>query len=137
MDPSGTPSSSSASQRRRLWAPVVLYCAVIFALSAVSAVPALPGRMSDKAAHALLYAGLGFLAGRALAGGLGRPVTARVMVLVVAFCALYGLSDEIHQLFVPNREFDPKDMAADIAGGGFGLAVLWAWSTFRRSSDAI
>jgi VanZ family protein len=137
VDPNASRLSSPAPQRRRLWVPVVLYCAAIFALSAISAVPALPGHMSDKAAHALLYAGLGFLAGRALAGGLGRPVTARAMLLVVAFCALYGLSDEVHQLFVPNREFDPKDMAADIAGGGLGLAVLWAWNSLRRSSDAI
>ena len=137
MDPSGTPSSPSTSQRLGLWAPVVLYGAVIVVLSSISAVPPLPGGMTDKTAHALLYAGLGFLAGRAFSGGAGRPVTARVVLLVMAFCALYGLSDEIHQLFVPNRQFDLKDMAADVAGGGLGSAVFWGWSTFRRSSDAI
>ena len=93
--------------------------------------------MSDKTAHVLLYSGLGFLAGRALAGGAGRPVTVRVMLLVLTLCALYGLSDEVHQLFVPHREFDLKDCAADVAGGGLGSAVLWLWSTIRRSSDAI
>jgi len=116
---------------------VLLYCALIFGLSSISVVPTLPMQMSDKTAHALLYAGLGFLIARALAGGVGRPVTARVCALVLACCALYGLSDECHQLFVPHREFDVKDIAADVAGGGFGSAVLWLWSTIRRSGDAI
>jgi VanZ family protein len=137
VDPSDTPPRTPASQRLGLWGPVLLYCALIFLLSSISAVPTLPMRMSDKTAHALLYAGLGFLAARALAGGVGRPVTARVLLLVLAFSALYGLSDEIHQLFVPRREFDVKDMVADVAGGGFGSAVLWLWGTIRRSSNAI
>jgi VanZ family protein len=137
VEPSPAPSNTDSSRRLGLWGPVLLYCALIFALSSISSVPALPGRMSDKTAHALLYSGLGFLAARALSGGIGRPVTARVLFIVLAFSALYGLSDEIHQLFVPSREFDLKDMAADVAGGGIGAAALWVLSTFRRSSDAV
>jgi VanZ family protein len=118
-----------------LWGPVLLYCGLIFALSSMSDVPALSGGIGDKTAHVLLYAGLGLLAARGFSGGIGRPVNVRVIALVMVFCALYGLSDEIHQLFVPHREFDPQDMAADVAGGGLGAAVLWLLSTIRRSSD--
>jgi VanZ family protein len=137
VNPSSPPTRTPASERLGLWGPVLLYCAIIFGLSSISSVPALPGHISDKTAHALLYSGLGFLVGRALSGGIGRPVTMRVLLIVLAFSALYGLSDEVHQLFVPLREFDLKDMAADVAGGGIGSAALWALSTFRRSSDVI
>ncbi|MCD6268587.1 MAG: VanZ family protein, partial [Deltaproteobacteria bacterium] len=37
---------------------------------------------------------------------------------------LYGLSDEIHQYYVPNREFSWMDLLADGAGGYFG-ARIW------------
>jgi VanZ family protein len=116
---------------------VLLYCALIFALSSISSVPALPGHMSDKTAHALLYSGLGFLVARALSGGIRRPVNARVLVIVLSFSALYGLSDEFHQLFVPLRSFDLRDVAADVAGGGIGSAAWWLWGTLRRSSHGI
>jgi VanZ family protein len=117
--------------------PVLLYCALIFALSSVSVVPALPGGMSDKTAHAILYSGFGLLVARAVAGGLDRPVNLRVFVEVLACAALYGLSDEFHQLFVPGREFDLKDVAADVAGGGIGSGLLWLWSVLRRSRHAL
>jgi VanZ family protein len=133
VDPCHTPSRTPASERLALWGPVVLYCALIFALSSVSTVPPLPAGMSDKTAHAILYSGLGLLVARALAGGLGRPVPLRVVVLVLVFAALYGLSDEFHQRFVPHREFDLKDMAADVVGGGLGAGLLWLWGILRRS----
>jgi VanZ family protein len=122
-----------ASIRLSLWGPVGVYCALIFALSSVSNVPSLPMHVGDKAAHALLYTGFGVLVTRALAGGSGRPVTARAVLAAVALSAIYGLSDEIHQLFVPRRMFDLRDLAADVAGGGLGSAAWWLWSTLRRS----
>jgi VanZ family protein len=123
--------------RLRLWWPVLAYCGLIFALSSVSAVPALPVGISDKMAHAILYSGLGFLVARALAGGRGRPVPMRVFVAVLVFAALYGWSDEVHQLFVPHREFDVKDMAADVAGGGIGSGLFWLWSILWGSRHAL
>jgi len=133
VDSSRPESSAAASSRLSLWGPVGFYCALIFALSSNSAVPALPMHVGDKVAHAVLYAGFGFLATRALAGGSGRPVTARAVLGAIVFSALYGLSDEIHQLFVPRRMFDLRDLAADVAGGGLGSAAWWLWSTLRRS----
>ncbi len=137
MDPRQPTSRTLASERLRLWGPVLIYCALIFVLSSVSEVPALPRGISDKWAHTLLYSGLGFLMARALAGGLGRPVPLRVVVIVVLFAGGYGLSDEVHQLFVPRREFDLKDMAADVAGGGIGSGLLWLWSILLRFRHAV
>jgi VanZ family protein len=133
MDSSGPEPSVAASSRLSLWGPVGFYGALIFALSSTSTFAAPPMHVGDKTAHAVLYAGLGFLVARALAGGFGRPVTARAAFAALAVCAVYGLSDEIHQLFVPRRMFDLRDLAADVAGGGLGLAAWWLWSTLRRS----
>ena len=81
-----------------LWGPVALYCALIFGLSSVSDVPPLPGGISDKMAHALLYSGLGFLVARALTGGRRQHVSLWVAVATVAAVTAYGLTDETHQL---------------------------------------
>jgi VanZ family protein len=103
---------------------------MIFGFSSVSNVPPLPGGMSDKMAHALLYSGLGFLVSRALAGGSHR-VTLWVALATVLAVTLYGLSDETHQLFVPKREFDLKDLAADCTGASLGTAAQWLWGIIR------
>ena len=119
------PLSRLASGWLGLWGPVVLYCALIFGLSSVSSLPSLPSLpsgMSDKMAHTLLYSGLGFLVARACAGR--RPLSPHVLMVVLVFAALYGLSDETHQLFVPNRQFDVKDMMADVLGAGLGAGAL-------------
>jgi VanZ family protein len=117
-----------------LWGPVVAYMAVIFGLSSVSSVPALPGGMSDKTAHALLYAGLGVLCVRALSGGQWLHMHAGAVVGSLILSTLYGLTDETHQLFVPGREFDLKDLAADAVGAGVAAALAWACCIIRRFS---
>jgi VanZ family protein len=116
------------------WGPVALYCALIFSLSSVSDVPPLPGGISDKMAHALLYSGLGFLVARALTGGRRQHVSLWVAVATVAAVTAYGLTDETHQLLVPNRQFDLKDLAADLAGASIGTAAQWLWGIIRPVS---
>jgi VanZ family protein len=137
VDPRQPTRPTPAAGRLWLWGPVLIYCLFIFSLSSVSAVPALPGGMSDKTAHTLLYSGLGLLVARALAGGIGRPVPLRVVVTAVLFAGAYGLSDEAHQLFVPLRQFDLLDIAADVVGGGIGSGLLWLWSILWRSRHAL
>jgi len=115
------------SRRLVLWGPVVLYCLVIFAASSVSNVPALPHGVTDKDAHATLYAGLGLLFVRALTGARSRPVTWWLAAAAVLCATAYGLSDETHQLFVPRRTFDLLDLAADAVGASLGAAAYWLW----------
>jgi VanZ family protein len=122
--------------RGRLWSPVVFYCALIFGLSSLSSVPSMSGG-SDKLAHTLLYAGLGWLLARAASGGGVRPPSAFTVFVVVGFAAAYGLSDEIHQMFVPLRHFDPRDLAADVVGAGAGAGAWWLWGILRRTRDVV
>ncbi len=112
-----------------LWAPVLLYMAVIFALSSISRPPAMPGG-SDKVLHALSYSVLGLLFARALTGG-RDAVTLRVAVLTIGFGALYGASDELHQYFNPPRSVEAADLLADTIGAGLGAGALYAWGIIR------
>lgn len=45
----------------------------------------------------------------------------------VVFSSLYGLSDEIHQAFVPGRSPEWGDWLADTAG-----ALIYAWFMHRQ-----
>lgn len=116
-----------AARSVALWGPVAAYCLLIFLLSSSSQLPDLPRGFSDKIAHLLLYSGLGFLVARALAGGVGRPFPAWTIAAAAVACAVYGFTDEAHQLFVPHRQFDLMDLAADGIGAATGATLLWLW----------
>jgi VanZ family protein len=107
----------ATSRALTLWLPVVLWAAVIFALSSV---PSLSSGLGGwdyvlrKCAHITEYAVLAFLLARAI----GREVPAFVAGVV------YAVSDELHQSFVRGRHASPVDVAIDSVGLLIGLA-LW------------
>ncbi len=49
----------------------------------------------------------------------------RACLLAVALTSLYGVSDEFHQLFVPDRMSDPVDWLVDTAGGALGSGIAF------------
>lgn len=112
--------------RLGLWGPVLLQMALIFGASSLSNPGTLPGGVSDKAGHFAGYLILSVLIVRALAGGRASGISWRVLLLAIAGAALYGVSDELHQRFVPGRTPDVLDVAADSAGAAAGalLALL-------------
>jgi VanZ family protein len=108
----------------------VVYAAGIFwASSQPSPFPFVPsGILShDKILHACAYAGLALLVRLALSGTRLRGPQALAVALLVA--SAYGVSDELHQRFVPNRQADALDWAADTAGA---LAGAIAAAAFLR-----
>ena len=46
-------------------------------------------------------------------------------LLSIAFCSLYGLSDEWHQSFVVGRESDITDWIADTSGSVLAILSLY------------
>jgi VanZ family protein len=103
------------------WAPVVGYAGLIFSLSALShpeeQLPAfvLKG-VSDKVLHAVEYAMLAFLCYRAFRWAAGPVVARQAVVLAIVTASVFGLTDEVHQLFVPLREASWQDWLADTVG---------------------
>jgi VanZ family protein len=110
----------------RLWGPVALYAAVIFYTSSQSDI-ALPEAIGDQAIHPVEYTVLGILIVRALAGGLPARITLSTALLGVALTFAYGLTDEFHQMFVPGRFADWRDLVADAIGGAIAAVICWLW----------
>jgi VanZ family protein len=110
---------------------IVFYCAWLFWLSSSSNPihPEMLFRGEDKVIHAVLYGGLAALVSFGIRGS-RKPAAPLVQILVpVVFAALYGISDEFHQSFVPHRTADVWDVVADGVGAGimqvFLCGVVW------------
>lgn len=116
------------------WLPSLLLMAIIFILSSQSDIPGPPdpllNRIFKKSAHAIGYGMLAISYARALAGSGVR----QAVPLALCFAILYGISDEWHQTFVPNRFGSPFDVLIDTTGASIGLYV---WQRTRRAKAAI
>ena len=117
-----------------IWVPLFAYLVLIFYLSSLSRI-SWASRYPDWLEHAVEYMGLAILAARALNNGLVRPVPARTLLIAFGLCIAYAISDEIHQMFVPDRFSDVTDVLSDAVGAGIGLAGLHVTGRFlaRRS----
>jgi VanZ family protein len=100
--------------------------ALIFGASSLSDPGTLPPDVSDKTVHVIAYGVLGALLVRALAGGRIEGVTWPRALVAVVLATLYGVSDEVHQRFVPGRSPDTMDVLADAAGAAAAAALLVA-----------
>jgi VanZ family protein len=103
--------------------------AAIFAASSMTAVPDMPGGLNNYTGHMIGYGLLGGLAFRAFAGATWRGLTTRAAVRAVLLSSAYGVTDEFHQSFVPNRTPDVHDWLADTAGA---LIVVLALLVLAR-----
>jgi VanZ family protein len=120
------PAPTGGTSSRLGWLlPALGYAALIFWLShQPNPLPALTLRLSDKLLHAVEYAGLAGLLALGLGHGADRgPSRAALVAMLLA--AAYGLTDELHQAFVPNRDASLLDWGSDAAGAVVGgiLAV--------------
>jgi VanZ family protein len=115
------------SRRLAAWAPVVLWAAVIFALSSVPSLGTGLGTWDTilrKGAHVTEYAIFALLLVRAL----GREAPAFLIGLA------YAATDEVHQHFVRGRHASPVDVAIDACGLLLGLLFTQAtrrWTPSR------
>lgn len=116
----------SSDTRRNLvrWALVVAWMAVIFRLSALQG-SSVPGHFGSYG-HFGVYAVLGCLIVLALR-------SPRLWPWAVTMASIYGITDEMHQLFVPGRVADPVDWVVDTLGAVFG-ALLVAWLLRKRGA---
>lgn len=128
---SGSTPATSVGRRWWLWAPVAGYMALIFVLSGMAS-PPIPARTSDKTLHLVGYGGLGVVALRATAGGALSGVTGGSAAAAWAIATLYGLTDEYHQSYVPERTADPADALADGVGAASTIGLVWAFGIIAR-----
>ena len=117
----------TATARR---AAVLAFCAFIFYLSSRSEFPDIkpwyPGWLPDPSliAHFCLYTALALTVWNDFRAEPAAWLSRRAPYFTVIFCILYGLSDEYHQMFVPNRHFDPNDLAIDAVGAAAAMVFI-------------
>lgn len=135
--------NQSSSRAGPAWwtvlAPLIVM-AIIFGFSSRSSLPDLDGGrgLQDIAGHFTVYAALGItLAILFLSLGWSAG---RALLLAIVLATLYGVSDEYHQSFVPNRSVDAMDVLVDFIGATAGAIVVIALASGgnrQRSDDPL
>lgn len=115
----------------RAWLPAFIWMGVIFWLSSQSHLtnpsPQLDDKVVEVMGHLVEYGVLAVL--------LSYPLRERNMTLRTAFviallgAVLYGISDEWHQSFVPNRTPSVFDLLVDAVGATIALTLMWIWQS--------
>lgn len=118
---------SAARSALVAWAPAVAWAGLLFLASSIPGdeVPQPSFVLADKLVHGAVYAVLGFLCARGIRLSVVRANTdAFVCVLGVGLATLYGVLDEVHQMFVPSRSPEFLDLVADLVGASLGAAIF-------------
>jgi VanZ family protein len=119
------------------WGPALAWMALIFAASSLSsealestgaakASRSAPVVVNQLTVHLIEFGVLALLLYRALSFRRGLFVQ---WVVVVVVTTVYGISDELHQSFVPGRYPSWLDIVFDAVGAimGSSVALVWVW----------
>ena len=119
----------SAFGKRYGW--TIAWAALLFILSSIPDLspPLHLFEWEDKLEHLLAYTPLGWLLMRSIVWRANS--TRKTLWLVLVIGMLYGISDEIHQHFVPGRMMDWMDAVADTCGIALGS---WLFHYRRKTA---
>jgi VanZ family protein len=107
------------------WTAVIIYSALIFIGSSIPGDQInVDGPGIDKLLHSIEYLILSLLVSISLrfSDTFGRRTAFWITIIG---SSLYGISDEVHQIFVPLREFDILDIACDTSGSIIGAYIMF------------
>ena len=76
-----------------------------------------------KCAHFVLYLIGGILTVKFLSTT--KVQDKRIIIYAIAFCFAYAITDEVHQLFVPGRSGEIRDVIIDTLGATTGTVLFW------------
>lgn len=118
----------------RYWMPLVAWCGFIFIQSSYATPDVVPRlQYMDKLLHTCGYALLGLLFCRVFySGPLLRNKWIGIVLIGTILTGLYGISDEWHQSFVPERTADALDVVADFVGGLIGSLLFVMLIKYRK-----
>jgi len=128
-----------------LWIAVLIYASLIFVGSSIPGTDIDTGPPGfDKILHLFEYFILSTLLYFALVSNseildlknvnLKSADYKKIFYITFILSSLYGVSDEIHQLFVPNRYFELLDIFTDSVGSLLGSFLAFKISTRKLSS---
>jgi VanZ family protein len=120
------PVINKAARLAVLWLPVLGCMAVIFWASCVpgSNIPAV-FPLQDIAFHLFGYGLMAFFFSRGLKHTRVDISPVKLIIFTVVFGLLYGISDEFHQSFVPNRTAGAFDVFIDTIGSLTGSLIFY------------
>ena len=81
-----------------------------------------------KLAHAVEYGVLAVLLGITIR--FSRRWNQKWQIKTIILCWLYACTDEFHQLFVPGRAGQVRDVIIDTVGAIFAVLVIWLFFIF-------
>ena len=114
----------------RYWFPLIIYCTLIFLQSSFPSIESLLElQYTDKLLHFFAYAVLGAFFLRAYKTLRVKNRLNLLIMLSILSSSLYGISDELHQYFVPYRNAEWMDILADILGSVFGVFIYQYFTT--------
>jgi VanZ family protein len=129
------PSTGQSKLRNFLicWLPLIIYCLAIYIQSGQPSPERLPNvHFLDKILHFGAYGLLGVFFFRAYQT-LPLKDSQNLLILVsIGSATLYGVSDEIHQYFVPFREADIMDVVANTMGSICGVYFYHLWRVQKK-----
>ena len=110
----------------KFWVPVYLYAGLIFTLYSIpNPLPFTPRILSfDKILHVVEFAILGVLLARAFKNSNKKILQFNFRLLAICATVFYGITDELHQVFVPNRYASIWDLLFDGLGATVGAYVI-------------
>ena len=115
------------------WLPLIIYCLAIFFQSGRPGPKQIPDvRFLDKFLHFGAYGLLGILFVRAYETLPLKANKTLLILLSIGSATLYGISDEIHQYFVPFRNADIMDVVANTLGSICGVYFYHLWKTQKK-----
>jgi VanZ family protein len=107
-----------------IYTPLTIYWLVIFILTSLPGNIALDMHVSDKIEHFGAYGLLGvFLYSALYFQKKYKILSENPATFTLIFASLYGMVDELHQLFVPGRSADILDWTADFIGSVLAVII--------------
>ncbi len=111
------------------WLVLIAYMGFIFFLSTLQSTKELPDfEFSDKLYHIVEYGILSILLFRAMSVSFSKKTLMALFFYTFLISIAYGVTDEVHQYFVPHRFSTVSDVIADGVGSIVGLYLynkLW------------
>jgi VanZ family protein len=129
------PDTAKSKLRNLLicWLPLIIYGLIIYIQSDHPSPEEIPSwTFLDKILHFGAYGLMGILFFRAYETLPLRNNKSVLILISIGSATLYGISDEIHQYFVPFREAEIMDVIANTMGSACGVYFYHLWKTQKK-----
>jgi len=108
-----------------VYTPLVVYWIILFGATTLPAASMPSFGVVDKVNHLLAYFILAILLFLTLLFQQKVPLSLnKAAAYALIICSLYGMLDEVHQIFIPGRSAEFLDFLADACGALLGVLVM-------------